>query len=101
MLTRVSAAEWGPKVRVNCVAPGMTATQDSRDRWERLNYDPNEMARHFPLKRYGEVEEVAQAVAFFASDASSYVTGDTLAVIGGPPIGGQFELDETVDRPPL
>jgi NAD(P)-dependent dehydrogenase (short-subunit alcohol dehydrogenase family) len=101
MLTRVSSAEWGPKVRVNCVAPGMTATEDSRERWERLDFDPSQVYRHFPLNRYGLVEEMAQAVAFFASDASAYVTGETLAVVGGPAIGGMFEVDEDAERDAL
>ncbi len=94
MLTRVMAAEWGPVgIRVNCVAPGMTATEKARENWARGFYDPDEASKVFPLRRYGEMDEVAQAIVFFASDAASYVTGETLAVGGGPQIGGLIEVE--------
>jgi NAD(P)-dependent dehydrogenase (short-subunit alcohol dehydrogenase family) len=89
MLTRVQAAEWGPTgVRVNCVAPGMTATEAAREGWGKRGFDAKAASQIFPLKRYGEMVEVAQAIAFFACDASSYCTGITLAVGGGPQMDG-------------
>jgi len=96
MLTRVMAAEWGPRgIRVNCVAPGMTATEAAAEGWDKRGYDASAVAKvAFPLGRYGEMREVAQAIVFFASDAASYVTGETLAVGGGPPIKGMVEVDE-------
>lgn len=96
MLTRVMAAEWGPRdIRVNCVAPGMTATEAAVAGWEKSGYDAAAVAKTaFPLGRYGEMREVAQAIVFFASDAASYVTGETLAVGGGPPIKGMVEVDD-------
>ncbi|MCB2060848.1 MAG: SDR family oxidoreductase [Novosphingobium sp.] len=94
MLTRVMAAEWGPAgIRVNCVAPGMTATEQARKNWEKGFYDPIEATKTFPLRRPGEMDEVAQAIAFFASDAASYITGETIAVGGGPQIGGLVDVD--------
>lgn len=93
MLTRVMAAEWGPRgVRVNCVAPGMIATDTSQANWEEQSYDAMAACQSFPLRRYGESIEVAQAIVFLASDASSYTTGETLAVGGGPKIGGKIDV---------
>jgi len=96
MLTRVMAAEWGPAgVRVNCVAPGMTATEAAELGWAKRGYDAKAVAKKaFPLGRYGEMREVAQAIAFFASDAASYVTGEVIAVGGGPNIGGMIDVEE-------
>ena len=93
MLTRVMAAEWGPRgVRVNCVAPGMIATDTSRANWAEQNYDALAACQTFPLRRPGESIEAAQAIVFLASDASSYVTGETLPVGGGPQMGGKIDV---------
>lgn len=94
MLTKVMSAEWGPAgVRVNCVAPGMTATEKAVDGWEKRGYDASEVAKIFPLRRYGEMEEVAQMIVFFASDAASYITGESISVGGGPQIGGMIQVE--------
>lgn len=95
MLTRVQASEWGPHgVRANCVAPGMTATEKAHDGWAKSGYDAAAVARTaFALGRYGECREVAQMVVFFASDAASYITGETVAVSGGMPLGGMVAVD--------
>jgi 3-oxoacyl-[acyl-carrier protein] reductase len=89
MLTRVAAAEWGPHgVRVNCVAPGMTVTEKVQGKIEAGIYKIEESCARFPLRRPGTCEEVGNAVLFLASDLASYITGQTLAVDGGPPIAG-------------
>ena len=89
MFTRVAAAEWGPHgIRVNCVAPGMTLTEGMQGRVDSGFYKLDQVSARFPLRRPGTCEEVAYAVLFFASDYASYITGQTLAVDGGPPIGG-------------
>jgi len=88
MLTRVAAAEWGPHgIRVNCVAPGMTTTEKVQGKIDAGIYTEQAFAR-FPLRRPGTSEEVAHAILFLASDYASYITGQTLAVDGGPPIAG-------------
>ncbi len=76
--TKSLAMEVGKKrVTVNCVAPGFIATEMT----EHIN--EKEWKRHIPLNRFGKVEEVANVVAFLASDQASYITGETIAVNGG------------------
>jgi NAD(P)-dependent dehydrogenase (short-subunit alcohol dehydrogenase family) len=70
----------GPKVRVNAVMPGPFRTDISRN-WDQEAFA--ERARTFPLRRAGEPNEIAAAVLYFASDASSFTTGALLAVDGG------------------
>lgn len=89
MFTRVTAAEWGPHgVRANCIAVGGVASERSVAAWDVAGIDPADLARDTPLGRVGQPVEVANVVLFFASAASSYVTGQTLSVDGGPVIGG-------------
>lgn len=68
-------------VRANCVAPGMIKTPMNKG-----SYSAEEVAEYadtVPLGRIGEPEEVAEVIAFFCSDASSYITGQVLNVCGG------------------
>ncbi len=95
MLTRVSAAEWGPKgIRVNAVAAGMIATPLAKANWAKTGFDAAAATTAFPLRRPGEPEEVARTVLFMASDAASYITGETLIVGGGPTIKGMIDTDD-------
>ena len=94
MLTRVASAEWGPHgIRVNAVACGMIATPLARANWAKTGFDATGACEAFPLRRPGEPEEAAQAVLFMASDAASYITGETLTVGGGPQIKGMIDVD--------
>ena len=79
-LTRALAAELGPAVRVNAVAPGLVKTDMARALWER---GEEAIAKAFPLKRLGVPEDIANAVLFLASDKSSWITGQTLVIDGG------------------
>jgi len=74
------AFEWGPKVRVNCVAPGAFHTEG----WEKT-YDPEvgQDMSGVPLPFPGRPEDIANAVTFLCSPAASYMTGQTLYVDGG------------------
>jgi NAD(P)-dependent dehydrogenase (short-subunit alcohol dehydrogenase family) len=79
-LTVGFADAFGPKVRVNAVMPGPFLTDISRN-WDQEAFA--ERARTFPLRRAGAPDELASAVLYFASDASSFTTGAVLAVDGG------------------
>jgi NAD(P)-dependent dehydrogenase (short-subunit alcohol dehydrogenase family) len=80
---KTAALEWGRHgVRVNAVAPGRTLTAINRH----LLDTPAEYAealKRIPLGRFGQPDDIANAIAFLASDASAYVTGHTLVVDGG------------------
>jgi NAD(P)-dependent dehydrogenase (short-subunit alcohol dehydrogenase family) len=80
MLTRVSAVELGPSgIRVNCVAPG--AIEIERTKEENPDY-AGVWGRVTPLGRVGTPADVGAAVVFFASDAASFISGQTLWVDG-------------------
>ena len=82
-ITRTAAAEWGPAgVRVNAVAPGWVKTDLNSFAWEDEEMGRNLVARA-PLGRWGEAPEIAEVVAFLASDKASYITGQTIVVDGG------------------
>lgn len=95
MFTKVAAAEWGGSgVRVNAVAPGMIATELAQKGWAKTGFDALGAAQTaFALRRPGKPEEIAQAAVFLASDAASYITGETLAVSGGPGAKGMIDTD--------
>ncbi|WP_127784379.1 SDR family oxidoreductase [Rhodococcus sp. X156] len=79
---RLLAAELNPKIRVNAVAPGAILTESL----EVVAADPamkQALEDATPLQRIGTVEDIAAAVLYLASPASSYVTGQVLAVDGG------------------
>lgn len=80
-MTKQFAAELGPRVRVNCVAPGLIKTDFARILWE--GEKGAEVAETYPLKRLGETEDVAAAVLYLASDAAGWVTGQTIVLDGG------------------
>ena len=72
-------------IRCNAVLPGMTATEAVE---AHLSADfRNQFMRHIPLGRMGLPEEIAEAVCYFASDASAYTTGQILTVSGGFGLG--------------
>lgn len=82
-LTRSLAVEWAPAgVCVNAIVPGVFRTALNQ---ELLDNTPRgkEFLMRTPMKRFGEVEELAGAAIFLASDAAAFITGTTLIVDGG------------------
>jgi 3-oxoacyl-[acyl-carrier protein] reductase len=91
-LVRALAAELGPAgIRVNMVVPGTIDTERRYAEWypEFRQAPPGgpEQLKRIPLRRLGRPEEIAEACLFLASDASAYITGDALRVMGGAVIG--------------
>jgi NAD(P)-dependent dehydrogenase (short-subunit alcohol dehydrogenase family) len=77
----IAVQEAKHNIRCNAVLPGMTATEAVENH---LSDDfRNLFLRHIPLRRMGLPEEIAEAVCYFASDASAYTTGQILTVSGG------------------
>jgi NAD(P)-dependent dehydrogenase (short-subunit alcohol dehydrogenase family) len=82
-LTKSGALEYGPTVRVNCVAPGHVRTPLTAPAWEHFPdvFDPAKES--LPLQRVAEAAEIAEVILFLASERSSYITGQTIVVDGG------------------
>jgi citronellol/citronellal dehydrogenase len=85
-LSRTLAVEWAPlPVRVNCVAPGCVETT-AFARYPAVGaatyYDAN------PMRRAGDVQDIAEAVAYLAAPSGKFVTGETLTVDGGQQLWG-------------
>ena len=82
-LTRHTAVEWGPRgIRANSVSPGFIQTPLSA-----AHYTNEEQTKHrtglVPVRRLGTPRDIGNAVAFLASDAASFITGQELIVDGG------------------
>ncbi|OJU18708.1 MULTISPECIES: SDR family oxidoreductase [unclassified Sphingomonas] len=82
-LARNLAHEYGKYgIRVNCIAPGLIKTDFAKALWED-EAAVNERNRTTPLRRIGEPEEIAGAVVYLASKASTFMTGQVLVIDGG------------------
>lgn len=80
-LTRALAVEWGPHIRVNCIAPGFFRTRMTEGL---LNMGAEaRTAAITPLGRIGKPGELAPTVLFLASEGASYITGQVLPIDGG------------------
>jgi NAD(P)-dependent dehydrogenase (short-subunit alcohol dehydrogenase family) len=92
-LTATLALEWAPRVRVNCVAPDFIRTEGT----EKLmsTADRRRMSRLIPLRRVGTPQDVANVVAFLASDMASFVTGQTIVIDGGSLHRGRLDFMPT------
>lgn len=91
-LTTAFAAELAPGVRVNAIAPGLVKTDMARTLVE---HRETELAAQVPLGRLGQPQDIADAALFLASDASSWLTGQTIVVDGGTLARPPSLLEET------
>jgi len=93
-VSKTVAVEWAPlNIRVNCVAPGIISTEGMRV------YPPEavtDMPNSNLMRRFGQVEDVANAVCYLASDAGGFITGEVLTIDGGNQLWGD---QWTIPRP--
>jgi NAD(P)-dependent dehydrogenase (short-subunit alcohol dehydrogenase family) len=87
-LIRAVAAEVAPyNIRANLVNPGSTGTTREHSEWYQEDASPSDgdakKLKTIPLERRGTVEDIANACLFYASDESTYITGDRMNVVGG------------------
>ncbi len=81
-LTRALAAEFAPKIRVNCIAPSLTNTKLAQKFLSTPEKEEMAGQKH-PLKKVGKKEDLANAVAFLLGDNSNWMTGQVLHIDGG------------------
>jgi NAD(P)-dependent dehydrogenase (short-subunit alcohol dehydrogenase family) len=99
-LTMSLADDWGPYgVTVNCLAPGWFKTKQNAVMYEDREW-VDYLCDRIPLKRPGQPQDLEGAVVFLASDASEYVTGQTLLVDGGISTGATRALPKKKSAPP-
>ena len=92
MMTRVLALEWGRHgIRVNSLCPGFILTDLTNELWS----DPTMQAwadEHTPLRRLGVPADMVGACVFLASDASAFMTGQSMYVDGGVSAGQNWPI---------
>lgn len=87
-LVRVCAMEWGPEgVRVNGISPGPIVGTEGMARLAPSDAAAKIYTERIPLRRFGEIREVAEAVVFLCSSSAEYITGTILDCEGGSQLG--------------
>ena len=81
-LTRSLAAEWAPKIRVNCISPSIF---DSKMSAKMLSNEKSaeRIGNNHPLKRYGNPSDISSLISFLISNNSKWITGQNISVDGG------------------
>jgi len=93
-LVRVLAMEWGPSgVRVNGISPGPIAGTEGMARLSPTEAAAATLAARIPLRRYGEIAEVAESAVFLASGSAAYISGTILDCDGGSQLGDARDRD--------
>lgn len=91
-LVRVLAMEWGPAgVRVNGISPGPIAGTEGMARLAPTPEAERALTSRIPLRRYGQIGEIAEAAVFLSSPSAAYVTGAILDCDGGSQLGDSSE----------
>jgi NAD(P)-dependent dehydrogenase (short-subunit alcohol dehydrogenase family) len=92
-LVRVCAMEWGPQgVRVNAISPGPIANTEGMARLAPSEAVTRAHIARIPLRRYGEVSEVAESAVFLCSSSANYITGSILDCEGGSQLGDASDI---------
>lgn len=87
-VVRVLAMEWGPQgIRVNGISPGPISGTEGMSRLAPGENAEERQGAHIPLRRWGKIEEVADAAVWLCSSAATYVTGTIIDVDGGSQLG--------------
>lgn len=81
-LTRSLAAEWAPKVRLNCIAPSLIETKMT-ERLTNTELKKETIAKKHPLKKIGETSDISNMISYLLSDKSKWMTGQTIHIDGG------------------
>ena len=82
-LTKTLAVEWAPCIRINAIAPGIIMTPIARKIAPESSSRRQAQLKRIPLGRFGETRDIANAAIFLASDASAFITGETIVISGG------------------
>lgn len=84
MLTRELATEWAKhNIQLNAIAPGFFQTDMFMDRVKEGTINQEALLKRVPMGRFGDVQEIVNLVLFLASEQSSYITGQVIAIDGG------------------
>ncbi|MAQ47671.1 MAG: oxidoreductase [Flavobacteriales bacterium] len=81
-LTKSLAAEWAPKIRLNCIAPSLIATKMS-ERLINSELKKNKISEKHPLKKIGEISDISNMISFLLSEKSKWMTGQIIRLDGG------------------
>ena len=81
-LAKSLAAEWSPRVRINCIAPSLVETKLAK-RFFRNDKQKEMMSERHPLKTTGRPEDISSAIEFLLSKKSKWITGQVMGVDGG------------------
>ncbi|HVE39552.1 MAG TPA: SDR family oxidoreductase, partial [Planctomycetota bacterium] len=91
-MTRALALEWGPQgIRINAIAPGFILTDLTSKLWSQPEMQQWGLA-NTPLRRMGMPDDLVGAAVFLASDASAFMTGQTIYVDGGFSCGSAWPI---------
>jgi NAD(P)-dependent dehydrogenase (short-subunit alcohol dehydrogenase family) len=91
-LTRSLAAGLGPHgIRVNCIAVGAVKSEGFLRAMSRAGRDPDEVGSRNAIRRAGTPDEIAYPILFLVSEASSFLSGETIGINGGPSVPTELE----------
>jgi len=83
-MTKSTALEYASRnIRVNCVCPSYTRSQLLEQLFKQEENMEEKLVKYVPMKRYGEANEIAEAILWLASDKTSYITGQAITLDGG------------------